>query len=378
MLTKFLNNDRSGQDDDGSAHANRREFMREAMAATGLLSLSPGASTCAQSRIGSKEGPQPKVLPSASEMAATTETFLSALNSEQQSKVKYEFEDEQRFDFHFIPRSRKGIPLKELDTSQRHLAYALLSAGLSQRGFTKVVTIMSLETILAEIEQNRGPVRDPELYYFSVFGKPRSQKPWGWRLEGHHLSLNYSIVNNEQIAVTPSFLGSNPAEVLHGPRKGLRVLAAEEEVARTLLKSLDDKQRTQAVISNNAPKDILSGNLRKAQPLNPAGIPASKLSQRQADILMSLLKEYASNMPPDIAAIRLEKLRSAGFGNIFFAWAGGPGAGEAHYYRIQGPTFLIEYDNIQNDANHIHTVWRDFNGDFGLDLLAKHHKEAHH
>lgn len=373
MKTKNMRSEESNQ----GVSTDRRAFLEQTLAAS-LFVLPRRSGAIAQTRRGATLESQNRIISSASEMAATTETFFNALNSEQQAKARLELEDEKRFDWHFIPKPRKGLPFKELDASQRQLAYALLSAGLSQRGFTKAVSIMSLEAILREVEQGRGPVRDSELYYFSVFGKPQTQMPWGWSFEGHHISLNYAIVNHGHIASTPSFFGSNPGEVMHGSRKGLRVLAAEEEVARTLLKSLDDKQRTQAVISEQAPKEILSSNLRKASPLNPAGIQVNRLGQQQADILMRLLREYASNMPPDIAAARLEKIRAAGFGNLFFGWAGGREHGEPHYYRIQGPTFLIEYDNTQNNANHIHTVWRDFNGDFGLDLLAMHHKNAHH
>ena len=204
-----------------------------------------------------------------------------------------------------------------------------------------------------------------------------SSSGWGWRVEGHHLSLNFTIVSNEFIASTPCFFGANPAEVLHGPRQGLRTLPSEEDLAKTLLKSLDTKQRTLATISDGAPEDIMSGSSRRANPIQPFGLAASQLNGKQSEILMRLLKEYAENMPSEIAVRRLEKLRSAGLGNIQFGWTGGVERGQAHYYRIQGPTFLIEYDNIQNNANHIHSVWRDYNEDFGLDLLAEHYKTAH-
>ena len=236
---------------------------------------------------------------------------------------------------------------------------------------------MSLDAILREMEQGKGPVRDPELYFLSIFGDARSSKPWGWRVEGHHVALNFTLLEGKAIASTPAFFGANPAEVLQGARKGLRALAPEEDLARSLIKSLDDKQRAQAVVSENAPSDILSTNLRKAEPLKPAGLQTSKLGQKQQEILMILLSEYASRHAPDIAAARLDRVRAAGLGNIFFAWAGGFEKGQAHYYRIQGPSFLVEYDNIQNNANHIHTVWRDFNSDFGADLLALHYKQDH-
>jgi hypothetical protein len=310
-------------------------------------------------------------------MSTAADAFLNSLAPDQRAKATFAFEDEQRFDWHFIPRARKGIPFKELDPAQRLLGSGLLGAGLGQRGLARATTIMSLDAILREIEQGRGPVRDPELYYVSIFGDARSGKAWAWRVEGHHLALNFTMLDGKSISSTPAFFGANPAEVLAGPRKGLRTLAPEEDLARLLIKSLDDSQRTQAVVSQNAPADILSTNLRKAEPLKPAGLQANKLGQKQQETLMSLLDEYASRHAPDIAAARLDKIRAAGLRNIFFAWAGGFEKGQAHYYRIQGPSFLVEYDNIQNNANHIHTVWRDFENDFGRDLLALHYKQDH-
>ena len=314
---------------------------------------------------------------SASMMSAAADAFISSLSADQRAKATFTFEDEQRLDWHFIPRARKGIPFKELDSTQRLLGNALMGAGLGQRGLIRAVTIMSLDAILLELEQGKGPVRDPELYFLSIFGDARSTKPWGWRVEGHHVALNFTLVEGKHIASTPAFFGANPAEVLQGPRKGLRALAPEEDLARVLIKSLDDRQRAQAVVSQSAPADILSTNLRKAEALKPAGLQTSKLGQKQQDILMTLLSEYASRHAPDIAAARSDRVRAAGLGNIFFAWAGGFEKGQAHYYRIQGPSFLVEYDNIQNNANHIHTVWRDFNADFGADLLAVHYKQDH-
>lgn len=318
-----------------------------------------------------------KLSRSALAMSAAADAFLKSLSVEQRARAGFSFDDEQRFDWHFVPRARKGIPFKELDSSQRLLGYALMNAGLSQQGVTKTKTIMSLDAVLREIEQGRGPLRDPELYFLSIFGDARATDKWGWRLEGHHISLNFTLIGGKQIATTPAFLGANPAEVQHGERKGLRTLAVEEDLARQLVKSLDDSLRTQAVVSQSAPSDILSTNLRKAEPLKPAGLAASKLGQKQQDLLFALLSEYASRHAPDIAAERMDRVRSAGLSNIWFAWAGGFEKGQAHYYRIQGQSFLVEYDNIQNNANHIHTVWRDFNSDFGADLLGLHYKQDH-
>lgn len=350
----------------------RREFLQSTLGIAGVSLLE--SPTLAMTYQKTSDG---SVSHSASMMSEAADAFINSLSTDQRVKATFAFEGEQRFDWHFIPRQRTGIPFKELDPVQRLLGNALLASGLGQRGLIKTATIMSLEAILREIEQGRGPVRDPEQYFLSVFGDARSARRWGWRVEGHHVALNFTLFDGKHISSTPAFLGANPAEVLQGARKGLRALAPEEDLARQLIKSLDDKQRTQALVSESAPADILSSNLRKAESLKPAGLQTSKLGQRQQNILMALLSEYASRHAPDIAAARMGRVRAAGLPNIFFAWAGGFEKGQAHYYRIQGPSFLVEYDNIQNNANHIHTVWRDFNSDFGADLLALHYKQDH-
>jgi len=353
----------------------RREFLQKIVATTTLLFLSRTAFPFSQIKLQAGAA-----LPSAPRMAAAAEAILKSLSPEQRGESVFSLDDNERQNWGYVPRSRAGVPLKQLDTSQRQLVTALLTAGLSERGLNKATTIISLETVLRELEGSDH--RDPNLYYLTLFAPTKSglqaKMPWGWRFEGHHLSLNYTIINEEHIAVTPSFFGSNPAEVRHGEKKGLRALSQEEDLARTLITSLDGEQRRVALISESAPGEILTGSSRKAEPPTPAGIRADSLTEKQKDVLMSLLNEYLANMPPDIAAARLERLRASGFGNIAFAWAGGSTHGQPHYYRVQGPSFLIEYDNTQNNANHIHSVWRDFSGDFGLDVLAKHYKDAHH
>ena len=315
---------------------------------------------------------------SANAMAESAKSFLAGLTPEQRAKAAFSFDDEQRFDWHFIPKPRKGLPLKEMDQKQQKLAQDLLKTGLSQRGYLKANTIRELDLVLREIEQGKGPARDPELYYFSVFGTPSAKDKWGWRVEGHHLSLNFTLVNGTMVATTPAFMGANPAEVRDGPRKGLRVLAGEEDLGRDLVRSLDEKQRAQAVFDATAPKDIISVNSKKADPLAPAGIAASQLNKQQTELLKKLLDEYINRMPADLAEERSEKLRRAGFEKIHFAWAGGIERNQPHYYRLQGPTFLVEYDDTQNNANHIHSVWRDFDGDFGRDLLREHYQSTPH
>ena len=311
-------------------------------------------------------------------MASAANNFLASLSAEQRAKAVFPFGTEERTNWHYIPRTRKGMAFKEMDASQRYLAHALLSAGLSRRGYLKATTIMSLEKILHDQEQGRGSGRDSALYYFSVFGDPSKSATWGWRVEGHHLSLNFTLVSGQPIAWVPLFFGANPAEVKHGSRKGLRTLAREEDLARELLTSLDPKEQAIAVIDTTAPRDILTSAERRVKIRSPKGLPMARMDTSQVELLAALLDEYAGNMPQELAQDRMERLRKAGLEKIYFAWAGSSESGQPHYYRIQGPTFLIEYDNIQNNANHIHSVWRDFHGDFGRDLLAAHYRESHH
>jgi len=309
-------------------------------------------------------------------MADAANNFLASLMPEQKTKGVYEFKDEQRFDWHFIPKPRKGLPFKEMTTPQRLLGHALLNSGLSQRGYMKAATIMSLEQILYEIE-NKAPHRDADLYYVTIFGQP-GKDPWGWRVEGHHLSLNFVVAGDEVLSVTPSFFGSNPGQILSGPRKGLRVLGGEEDLGRELAKSLSAEQRQLALVTNVAPRDIITGADRKARALEPLGIAVARFSTSQQELLLTLLKEYVFRYRPEIAESDLKTIQAAGYEKIHFAWAGGLNPGEGHYYRIQGPTFLMEYDNTQDKANHIHTVWRDLRNDFGEDLLRKHYEQSPH
>jgi len=313
---------------------------------------------------------------SASVMSETAKAFLNSLDPEQRARATFQFQDEQRFDWHYIPRARKGLPLKDMNSAQKHLAHALLSAGLSQRGYIKAITIMSLDDVLRVMEQGKGPVRDPENYAFSVFGEPSETGTWGYRVEGHHISQNFTIANGK-VQGAPSFFGANPAEVREGPRKGLRVLAHEEDFARAFIQSLTADQKKTAIVNTTAPADILTTNSRKAALQGqPSGLEASKLNAHQKELLQNLLDEYCNNVPEQVAQAREEQIKKAG-NNIYFAWAGGEQPGQPHYYRIQSPAFLIEYDDTQNGANHIHSVWRDFDGDFGLDLLKEHYQSSH-
>ncbi len=313
---------------------------------------------------------------SASVMTESANRLLAALTPEQRAKLSFSFEDAERVNWFFVPIERKGLPLREMSPHQRHLASALLSAGLSQSGYIKAVTIMSLEDVLRIMEKDSGERRNPEKYYFSIFGTPADTGTWGYRVEGHHISQNYTVVNGH-VVDAPSFFGANPAEVREGPRAGLRVLGAEEDLGRALITSLDAEQKKIAIVDAKAPDEILTSNNREAALKGQAsGISAAKLNAAQLAKLTALLEEYTFNVPEQLAQARQEQIRKAGK-NIFFAWAGGQNRGDAHYYRIQTAAFLIEFDNSQNGANHSHSVWRDLTGDFGGDLLKEHYQTSH-
>ena len=313
---------------------------------------------------------------SAAVMADAAKAFLNSLTPEQRARATFQFQDEERLNWHYIPRVRKGVPLREMTEEQKQLAHALLAAGLSQRGYIKAVSIMSLDEVLRLMEKGSGPQRDPDGYFFSVFGEPVETGTWGYRVEGHHISQNFTVVNGK-IQDAPSFFGTNPAEIKEGPRKGLRVLAREEDVARELVQSLTPEQKKTAIVSADAPKEILTEASRQAALKGqPSGLEASKMTAHQREIFQNLLDEYCNNMPEPVAQMREDQIKKAA-GNLYFAWAGGEQAGQGHYYRIQSPSFLIEFDNTQDHANHIHSVWRDFNGDFGEDLLAEHYQASH-
>jgi hypothetical protein len=332
---------------------------------------------------------------SAASMASAATKFLGALTPEQRQQATFAFASDERTHWHFIPAEtfpRKGLTIKDMNPAQRVAAHDLLKAGLSAGGYLTATSIMDLEKVLSVIEaaQRQAPAagrggppaeplrRDPERYFFSVFGTPSAKDTWGWRVEGHHVSLQFTVVKGTLVASTPTFFGANPAEVRDGPQKGLRVLGPQEDAARALLAALDASQREKAIISATAPNDIETMAKVEVSPLSPEGISASSLNASQRDLLMKLVDVYVGYMPADIAADRRARFEKADVGKIAFAWAGETEKGKKHYYRVQGPTFLIEFDNTQGDGNHIHSVWRDFNGDFGRDLLREHLTASRH
>ena len=314
----------------------------------------------------------------AEEMTEAAGRLLAALPPPLQSKAVYPIDHDERLNWHFIPRERRGVSLGELNPGQRHLVTGLLGTALSQRGLLKATAIMSLEPVLADIEKGSGPVRDAERYFVTVFGKPSTTAVWGWRFEGHHLALNFTLIPGQPIAVTPSMFGSNPAEVRTGPRQGLRILATEEDLGRQLVRSLDADQLARALLPGDVPRDIILTAGRKAELLEPHGLPVSALNASQRKLSLQLLEEYVRRYRAELADEDLRRIDDAGFDKITFAWAGGTNPGQGHYYRLQGPTFVLEYDNTQNNANHIHAVWRDLERDFGQDLLRRHYETSPH
>ena len=312
-------------------------------------------------------------------MAEAAGNFLAALDAGSRAKAVIDFGDTQeRENWHYIPRDRAGLALKEMDSKLRALAHALVATGVSAQGYEKVKTIIGLEPILAGIEGGgRRFPRDPELYYLSVFGEPGDAAPWGWRFEGHHISLNYTLVDGRMVGPTPLFFGSNPAEVRHGEHEGLRALKEEEALGRQLLHELDGEQQKVAVVNAEAPGDILTTNMPYVRgEVEPEGLGSADMTAAQRDILNALVEVYVRRMPEAVAAAEWARL-GGDLSSARFAWAGGAERGDPHYYRVQGASFLAEYDNVQNDANHIHAVWRDLTNDFGEDILRKHYREGH-
>jgi hypothetical protein len=308
------------------------------------------------------------------QIVAAAEAFIGTLDENGRAKALWTFEDEERFNWNFVPIARSGLPLKEMTLEQRSAAFALLQSVLSSQGFLKATGVIRLEEILGILEE-RQAMRDPENYFFWVFGTPSTEAPWGWRFEGHHISLSFTSARGLTVN-GPAFIGANPARVASGPHAGWRLLGAEEDLARALVRSLSAEQRATAVIAEDAPGDIITGRDREAVLERTEGLAASAMTGEQRQLFLRLLAEYVDNVEPGIAAARRARIDAAGIDRLHFAWAGSLEPGERHYYRIHGPTLLVEYDNTQNAANHIHSVFRDLENDFGEDLLRTHYERA--
>lgn len=319
----------------------------------------------------------------AQQMSDVANALIKTLIPEQKDKLIFPFDAPERENWHFIPRERKGLAIREMTPEQHLLAHALLSTGLSNRGYLKATTIMSLEEVLYNQESTADETkraatrekRNPEKYYLSIFGKPDMTGLWGWRVEGHHFSLNYTVKDGSLFRATPSFFGTNPGEVRTGPRTGTRVLGTEEDLGRKLAFSLSDDLWKKALVETTAPKEMITEAKHHVDPLSPEGISDADLNAEQKETLHQLIREFLFRIRPEIAEESWKQILTGG--PVHFAWAGEREKGKPHYYRVQGKTFLLEYDNTQNGANHVHTVWRDFNGDFGADLLREHLQKGH-
>lgn len=357
-------------------------------------------------------------------MGEAAENFLAALSTDQRVTAQLDFADQaERTTWYYTPTPRQGLPFTEMDRKQQRLAQKLIMTGLSRGGYNVATTIMGLETLLDGKEGFTAEIwwRDSRLYHITIFGTPDDKQPWGWRFEGHHISLNYTIVGGQIVAPTPTFFGSNPAESPLIGNTTLRPLAGIEDLARDLMHALSADQQRQALLTPVAPPDItmlnrpfvvdgalpaqtpgiddtlaVASNFRTManlarergvttadlEPIRyttaPKGVAAGAMSAGQQEILLALIGDYIHRMPEELAEIEMNKVKQSGIGGIHFAWAGGIERRQPHYYRIQAPRFLAEYDNTQNDANHIHSVWRDPANDFGADILAHHYATSHH
>ena len=310
-------------------------------------------------------------------LVESARTFLSTLNDGQRDAATFPFDDPERTRWAYVPQRRRGLHLGAMDSAQRAAAFGLLGTGLSDRGTTLARGIVDLEGILGVLEGNPGG-RDPERYFLTVFVGPGGPHPWGWRFEGHHLSVNVTELGPHGQVVAPLFMGANPARVPSGPQRGRRLLAAEEDLAFELLGMLDAGQRARATIATRTFGDIVTRSDPKVDAMAFAGLPAAEMTAAQQQQLRRLLEWYAGRMADSSARRQLQRIEEIGFGRLHLAWAGAPRPGAPHYYRIHGPTVLVEYDNSQNGANHIHTVWRDLENDFGGDLLRQHYARQPH
>ena len=317
----------------------------------------------------------PKI-PTESTTTKLARDFLETLSAEQRAKTVFAASDPERTNWKYVPADRRGLSWGEMNASQTQAATELLKNALSQEGYKKVDKIRGLEMVLREIE-NGNPGRDPSRYWFVFFGEPSDDSSWVWRYEGHHISLTFGLRDGAMISSTPQFLGSNPAEVKSGRQKGERVLALEQDLGFHLIESLTKEQLAKAVLSSEAPTDIVSATKRNAAIENHLGLGYSELTQAQKKSLRDLINSHASVQTKSEQKRRAAAIQKEGFDHIVFAWLGPVSRNARHYYRIQGESFLIEFDNTQADGNHIHAVWRDFKGDFGEDALAEHYAEDH-
>lgn len=343
----------------------RRQLLHGVAGAAGVLALGPPA----RAQVAD---------PARAAMAGAATAFLAGLDARQRRRAVFDFNDAERMNWHYVPRRREGLTFKDMTAANRAAAHELMKASLSAVGYAKALDVIALEEVLRQLELI-GLSRDPENYAFTVFGTPGPSAPWGWRVEGHHLSLNFSLVPGRPVAVAPAFMGANPATVRAGARMGQRALGQEQDLGFALARSLDASLRARFLIAADSPGDVVSRPGRRelfGKP--PAGIALSALGPDQRTLAVRLVECYARNMRAELAEVELTRMREAGLERLHVAWAGPIDPGKPHYYRVHGPTLLIEYDNTQNDANHIHSVWHDPAANFGVDPLRSHYEHGHH
>ncbi|MEO1092994.1 MAG: DUF3500 domain-containing protein [Pseudomonadota bacterium] len=303
--------------------------------------------------------------------------WLGGLTAAQQAQARYRFADDARRDWHYTPRSRPGLPLGAMDASSRARAWAMVDAALSEAGRTKVREVLALEAVLGDIE-GRPARRDPSNYALAVFGEPGTEAPWAWRFEGHHVSLTLTHVPGAGVAVTPSFFGANPA-IVPAPHAhaGAELLVVPRKLAFELLHSLDPSSRAQCVLAIDAPRDILTGPGAERRLERIEGLALAELALGQQELGWHLLSSFLVHLADDHRAAAEARIRDVGLGRVHFAWAGGDRLGDPHYFRLHGPATVVEYDNVQNAANHVHAVWHEPDDVFGDDRLRRHHLDAH-
>ena len=315
-------------------------------------------------------------------MADAASAFLASLGKSELAKATFPFAGDERYEWHYTPVGRNGLLISDMNAHQTDLAFKMMETGYSSSGYEMARQIIRLEPILGEYEAISNNVsqwqRIEERYWFSVFGTPGSTEPWGWRVGGHHIGIIASVVGNREVAIHPLFFGSNPAEVKHGEHQGMRTLAEEEDWARSLVTAMTDDQKSVAIVDPVAPADILTTVARVVDPnMTPTGISIGDLYDNQRDALINLIRHYVFRAADESAMNYWNQLEREGWDSLHFAWAGPLERWQGHYYNIRHDRFVIEYDNTQNGANHIHSVLRDYTHDFGEDLLAAHYHAAH-
>lgn len=303
-------------------------------------------------------------------MATAASRFVDSLDHSQKLAVSFGYDDPERLNWHFIPRDRKGVGLWDLEGAAYDAACDLVKTGLSSAGYRKVLEVRSLEEVLYLFEggdeQERRLKRHPHKYYVSLFGKPGTKGLWGWRFEGHHLSLNFSVKDGKIVSSTPEFFGANPGQIDAGPGRMLRVLGKREDIARQILKACSDDMVGKVWLSKEAPSDIRGGGVAQPVLSEAEGLRYADMTPGQQKLVRELIGEYLTAMPTTVVRERMAAIKADGMDDIHFAWWGGSELNEPHHYVLQGKSFIVEYNNTQNSANHVHAIWRNTAGDFNV------------